>query len=491
MSHPTMIINRISRWICLVWVATLLLPAFCFGQQRQSPMSSPKLSLLPPDGPPTSQTLVSGSGFASNLRILIYFDSTQEATVTTNSSGQFANVAISVPDSALPGEHMVRATSSAGGNGASAQFLVNTDWAQSGFGPRHLRVNPYENVLNKQAVRGMSLLWYFGNGCSSSSEVAVANQMAYCIGEDTNLYAINASTGAYQWKFSPGSGRWVAGTPAVVDGVVYVTTSGFNGELQALNASTGSELWSAPLGDEQDLSLIVSAPAVVNGRVFVGSNDGHLYAVSAFDGSPLWASPTPVGVNVSTPAVGNGVVYFATWNGYVYAVTANNGSLAWRSSYNSGFGEWNAAPAVSGGLVYMGSSDGNLYALSVQDGHQVWNYSTGAPVNSSPAVANGLVYISSEDSNVYALNASTGAYQWRYTTGGEVISSSTVANGVLYFASFDGNLYALNASTGAYRWSSSTGGGAVSSPAVANGIVYIGGGDGFLRAFGLTNGTQP
>jgi len=59
-------------------------------------------------------------------------------------------------------------------------------------------------------------------------------------------------------------------SPSVANGVVYAS-GGDN--LYALDAGTGAFLWKYTTGNSID-----SSPAVVNGMVYVGSGDGHLYA---------------------------------------------------------------------------------------------------------------------------------------------------------------------------------------------------------------------
>ena len=52
---------------------------------------------------------------------------------------------------------------------------------------------------------------------------------------------------------------------------------------------------------------IISSPAVVNGAVYVGSNDGNLYAVRQSSGTPLWHYATH-GAVTSSPAFAGGTV---------------------------------------------------------------------------------------------------------------------------------------------------------------------------------------
>ena len=62
-------------------------------------------------------------------------------------------------------------------------------------------------------------------------------------------------------------------SPAVANGVVFVGSEDHN--LYALNASTGSLVWTYTTGDR-----ILSSSSIANGEVFVGSADTNLYAFS-------------------------------------------------------------------------------------------------------------------------------------------------------------------------------------------------------------------
>ena len=268
--------------------------------------------------------------------------------------------------------------------------------------------------------------------------------------------------GTLLWEYS--TGDEVRSCPAMVDGVVYFGSN--DGNLYALNAGTGDRIWNftAGLG-------IQSSPAVADGIVYAGSWDHNVYAVDADDGSLVWNYTTDDSV-ISSPAVGNGNVFVGSFDGSLYALDAGTGSPAWE--YPTAGPRIASSPAVAEGVVYTGSEDGNLYALNAETGSLLWNFTTGGWVGSSPAVADGSVYFGSDDGNVYALNASDGSLIWNYTTGDIVRSSPAVSEGVVYVGSHDENVYALDASTGALLWSYATGDEIYSSPAVANGVVYVG-----------------
>jgi outer membrane protein assembly factor BamB len=254
-----------------------------------------------------------------------------------------------------------------------------------------------------------------------------------------------------------------------------------------------------------------SSPAVVNGTVYVGSNDDNVYALNATTGALAWKYKTGGGVD-SSPAVAGGVVYIGSEDDNVYALNATTGALVWK--YTTG-GEVESSPAVTGGVVYVGSDNENVYALNVSTGTLVWNCTTEGPVYSSPAVSNSVVYVSAtaptpqgQGGITYALNASTGTLVWNYTAPsyeslkGWITNSPLVLDDVVFVIAWYegpipfGHVFALNASTGAPIWSSGVGGYVgQSDPAVAGGVIFIGTpppvpfGYGYVFALNASTGT--
>jgi outer membrane protein assembly factor BamB len=278
--------------------------------------------------------------------------------------------------------------------------------------------------------------------------------------------------------------RYQTARPQATASTVYVGSD--DGNLYALNPSTGAQLWKYSTGGP-----IVDKPALANGLVYFGSegavgSSGAVYVLTAgSSGGQLQWSFSAYGLVASSPAVSNGVVYIGSNNaqactngpltcssaGTVYAINASTGAQIWSYTTN---GVVESSPAVSNGVVYVGSEDGNVYALNATSGVLVGKYPTSGGVDSSPAVIGGTLYIGSTDNNVYAINVSNGTVDWKYLTGSAVESSPTVVNGIVYIGSDDFNVYGLNATTGAPVSSYPTGYAVTSSPAVANGFVYFG-----------------
>ena len=247
---------------------------------------------------------------------------------------------------------------------------------------------------------------------------------------------------------------------------------------------------------------VTSSPAIVAGVVYVGSNDGNLYAIDQQKGSQIWKFPTEARIT-SSPAVANGLIYFGSYDGHFYAVNAATGKLQWKfnnpgerrytathlhGSLPAGetmpdpFDVYLSSPAIWSSAVYFGSGDGNIYALDAATGALKWKFKTGNVVHASPAIVDGKLYIGSWDSYFYSLDAATGKELWRFKTGEDpdihnqvgIQSSATVANGIVYFGCRDSNFYAVDAATGKQRWVyNNKGSWVIASPVVQDGKVYF------------------
>ena len=269
-------------------------------------------------------------------------------------------------------------------------------------------------------------------------------------------------------------GGRVLSSPAVLGGTMYVGSD--DGHLYAVDIASQRELWRFAAG-----ARIASSPAVSNGVVYVGSNDRHLYAIDAANGTLRWKHETGAEV-FSSPAVSNGIVYVGSDDNHLYAFDATNGTLRWQYETE----DWvSTDPAVGGGAVYVRSQDGILHAVDASTGEGLWQHNTdweksASGLSASPAFADGVVYVGGGN-RMHALDASSGEWVWVYETEVNVYSL-TVADGVVYAGAEDGHLYALDASTRALLWLYDGIQPTDDAPMVVDGAVYVQSEDGHLYA---------
>ncbi len=216
--------------------------------------------------------------------------------------------------------------------------------------------------------------------------------------------------------------------------------------------------------------MIRSSPALVGGRLYIGSDDEYLYCLDAADGSLRWKYKTD-GAVCSAPAVVGNKVYFGSFDHSVYCLDAGSGSLVWK--YETGYLVY-SSPCVVDDKVFICSNDDHIYCLNAQTGTQVWNFKfrsinvvdpTGYNSNynnAGPAVVNGKVYIGWGDGSMYCLDETTGAKIWETNPGGVIgfggyywgfrESSSCVVDGAVYAGSIGYKWYKFDAANGTVIW---------------------------------------
>ncbi len=132
-----------------------------------------------------------------------------------------------------------------------------------------------ENRLYALNLNGSEYWSMAFNGTISSPAIAYGKVFAGSM--DGRLYCINASSGDVLWTFDA-NGK-IYSSPAVADGAVYFATNVPDGTVYALNAENGTLLWSYSMNPPEGAYYnIMSSPFVYGGRMFIGADDGYLYA---------------------------------------------------------------------------------------------------------------------------------------------------------------------------------------------------------------------
>ena len=137
------------------------------------------------------------------------------------------------------------------------------------------------------------------------------------------LHAMDSDTGKDIWQFKIRSA--ILHTCAVYDNKVFFGDA--EGKVYAVNANDGRLLWSVKTG-----SAIWNSPLVYEGVVVIGGRDSALYAIDAETGQIKWKAKTD-GPLLSSPAldVETGRIYIASEDMHVYAYDFRNGTRLWRS----------------------------------------------------------------------------------------------------------------------------------------------------------------
>jgi eukaryotic-like serine/threonine-protein kinase len=258
---------------------------------------------------------------------------------------------------------------------------------------------------------------------------------------DTNIYALDAASGALKWKFK--TGDVVHASPAISDGVLFVGS--WDSYFYALDAASGKEKWRFKTGEDADIHNqvgIQSSAAVADGVVYFGCRDSNLYAVDAASGKQRWAFNNKGSWVIGSPAVSDGKLYFATSDSALFhAVDAKTGAAIFSLDYK----QWPlfSSPALAGGMLYIGSHQGKLFAIDLKAQKTAWTFETEA------SKKNGPMYTKPDGTPNYEAVFSDFFYDdmvagvQKTLSVGAILSSPVVADGVIYVGSADGNVYAL------------------------------------------------
>ncbi|MDX3644223.1 PQQ-binding-like beta-propeller repeat protein, partial [Streptomyces sp. MB09-02B] len=303
------------------------------------------------------------------------------------------------------------------------------------------------------------------------------------------LFALDAREGADLWRLS--TEAWVYSLKAD-RGTVVTATRG--GGVQGWEASNGQKLWELT-GAQTDFESPEAGPVVQDGTVYIWK-DARLRALEARTGEERWSYPigdaaSCGGVPVRLTPASDGYVYIAAGS-RVLAIDIAGGHVRWHFEAPAVFlsaPTFAPGPAVTGGGVYLADYLGTVYALDATDGRDRWRIATESRASVEPVlVAAGHVHVGS-GKGLYTLDAVTGTPKWRFQAGGEIVGAPSVAEGRIHFGSTDHLLYTLKADDGRLRWKLATGGEITGSPVVKDGVVYACSKDRCVYALDAEKGT--
>lgn len=330
--------------------------------------------------------------------------------------------------------------------------------------------------VTKQAPK---LRWRFATGDRIVGSAVASGGVIFFGSDDGNLYAVDAKTGRQRWRHATQGP--VPSTPALAGGRVYF--SSYDGRIRALDQGSGELIWSFKTGGERrfearglhgmlpknqtfadPFDVYLSSPVVDGGTVYVGSGDGHVYALAAADGRLRWKFDTGEVVHAS-PALARGMVVVGSWNSRLFALDAATGAERWRfqAGMDPAIGNqqgFQSSPTIvldetgGGGTVYVGCRDAHVYALDLATGKERWRFANNFSwVITSPVVKDGRLYFATSDSSlVHALDARDGKPVWQQQDQSYMFSSPVAVGDVMLIGVLNGSLVARELATGRELW---------------------------------------
>lgn len=270
-----------------------------------------------------------------------------------------------------------------------------------------------DGALYKVRAQDGALVWRFMSNAEFSRRPVLSGGRLYAVNANDTVVALDPATGKLVWSQhrTPAMGMEIAGYagPLVWRGRVYAGFS--DGTVTAFDARTGDEVWQPvdlsaeaeqTLGnvpDYLDSDTTPVADTLEQGpAVFVGSYAGGVFALDADTGTQLWTNPAVAGVTelvlwqqpAHAPRGGDGpdlparkLLLAASGTTGLWALDPETGRDAWRKELPSG--GVSAPVAISGALLVANSRLG-LFLMSPLDGGLIDGVDTGDGVSMTPAV---------------------------------------------------------------------------------------------------------
>ncbi|WP_181705506.1 PQQ-binding-like beta-propeller repeat protein [Chthonobacter rhizosphaerae] len=404
----------------------------------------------------------------------------------------------------LPGSDPVAA--STGRPAVIGQATALADWSQpggtAGNNPGNVAVNGTgaRAFAVKAGSSGSGSGFGFGLGSSAGIRVAarpvIAGGRIYAYSPTGVVSAHGLANGGRAWSadVSPdGEDAAVSGGGVASEAGRVFAATGY-GELVALDAASGAEVWRSRLTGPAR-----GAPTASGGKVFVVTRSNSVHAVDAATGKILWTGTTSGSgaslVGAASPAVGGGLVIVPSSSGEILAFDVATGEQKWGASVGggartaavTGIQDASASPVINDGVVYATGISGRVIAVRLATGEEIWAKDIGSA--HMPVVSGGAVFLVDLDDRLVALDRSSGDVLWatqlpvvrdkktRTSWAGPLLGS-----GRLWLVSVDGKLITVDAVSGVAGTTAAIGVEGVIAPVAAGGTVVVLGGDGSLVA---------
>jgi outer membrane protein assembly factor BamB len=220
---------------------------------------------------------------------------------------------------------------------------------------------------------------------------------------DSAVYAVDAVTGKLVWRFQTyepadqpdwdvGAGVTTSapGVNGFADGVAYVV--GKDGYLYALDLTTGVMIWNSNFGGNvtgrPEVQTNADTTPALLGQNLVFADTGHVFDVNTVTGAPLWTHDDGTALIDASPTIvgppGQEVVSYSNFNGVFHLLSLHSGQLTNPALYTHKVGDFiDATAADTNGTLDLASDDGFLYAFGPGGGNSA------SPTTAVTSPANG------------------------------------------------------------------------------------------------------
>lgn len=246
-------------------------------------------------------------------------------------------------------------------------------------------------------------IWEKNIGIPIRSSPTAAGNRIFVVSTSGRTYCLNGDDGEILWEYRGLSETTqISSNPSpAVDGDVAVAPYP-NGDLVAIQVSTGTPLWSDSLARTRSASSLSSLsdaarPAMAGGTVYAVGHGGRMIATDQKSGERLWSINVP---GSQTPWVAGSNVFVVDITGKLMAVTRKDGKIVWSIKLPDAK-TW-SGPALAGGALWLASNKGQLVGVDAKSGRVGQKLTIGEPTYIAPVVAGGMMFVLTDKAQLVA-----------------------------------------------------------------------------------------
>lgn len=231
---------------------------------------------------------------------------------------------------------------------------------------------------------------------------------------DNQSRGINTDDGALIWRhfgIAEIAGLRGGASPAISDNITIIPYS--SGEIFALRANNGRELWSESLASLQPLNALANLadiramPVIDRGIVYVVGHAGRMMAIDLSTGVRAWERS--IG-GTEMPWAAGDYIFVVSSDAILIALTRRGGRIKW-STYLPEFEDMESredkiiwrGPVLAGDRLLLANNLGSVLSVSPYDGKIMGEIKFSNSISTMPIIADNILFILEGNGTLTAL----------------------------------------------------------------------------------------
>lgn len=318
------------------------------------------------------------------------------------------------------------------------------DWLVPGGTPERNNVSFSNQALSNEPEE----LWCYNTDAGFPEySVTVSDYLAFVSTLEGKIYALNIKNGTKAGSISV-KAKSLSSAPVINGNELLFTTNGpENNYLYSFNTIKGEENWTLPINRSE------TAPVFAGKCFYFATVEGELICVNTDEAALIWNSKEInrneiFSAYYSSPALSGNKIFIGNDNGCLYAFDTRTGKIINKIKTGSRI---NSDISVINNRIIFSNNNGELFCTDTTP-DIIWRSATGCKVLSSFTIYNETIFVPTIEGKLLMLNITDGKIEKELSTQGAIKSPPLLHQGKIFVGSYDKYFYCFDAATGDMLW---------------------------------------